>query len=86
MLALEGGGRVETLLVTLPVLLGGLVGKVRVGGLGSRLGDWPVLSAHEAVLPSLDPIAVCWYLLAASAGLRRDRVLDGRAEIGRAHV
>lgn len=83
MLALEGGGRVETLLVTLPVLLGGLVGKVRVGGLGSRLGDWPVLSAHEAVLPSLDPIAVCWYLLAASAGLRRDRVLDGRADMVR---
>jgi hypothetical protein len=54
---------------------------LRVGGLGSRLGDWPVLSARETLLPSLGSRAVCSYLLPASAGLRRDRVLEGRADM-----
>ncbi len=42
MFALEGGARVEALLITLPVALGGreTVDVLRVGGLtGSRLGD-----------------------------------------------
>lgn len=77
-----GGGRIEALLITLPVELGGREMVVlRVGGLGSRLGDWPVLSARETLLPSLGSRAVCSYLLPASAGLRRDRVLEGRADM-----
>lgn len=83
MFAREGGGRIEELLITLALALGGreTVDILRVGGLGSRLGDWPVLSARKTALPSLDSMAVCWYLLPASAGLRRDRVLEGRADM-----
>jgi hypothetical protein len=77
-----GGGRIEALLITLPVELGGREMVVlRVGGLGSRLGDWPVLSARETLLLSLSSRALRSYLLPTSAGLRRDRVLDGRADM-----
>jgi hypothetical protein len=75
-----GGGRIEELLVTLPVALGGLE-MVRVGGLGSRLGDWPVLSGRDTIIASPASTVVRSYLLPASAGLRRDRVLEGSADI-----
>jgi len=78
--ARAGGGRIEELLMTLPVALGGLE-IVRVGGLGSRLGDWPVLSVRETAMPSPGSTAVRSYLLPASAGLRRDRVLEGSADM-----
>lgn len=83
MFARDGGGRIEALLIALPVALGGRdrVETLRGGGLGSRLGDWPVLSTRETVLPSLGSVADRSYLLPASAGLRRDRVLEGSADI-----
>ena len=80
MFARAGGGRIEELLITLPVALGGLE-MVRVGGLGSRLGDCPVLSGREIAVPPPGSIAVRSYLLPASAGLRRDRVLEGSADM-----
>ena len=74
------GGRIEALLITLPVALGGLE-MVREGGLGSRLGDWPVLFVCGTAMPSPGSTAVRSYLLPASAGLRRDRVLEGSADM-----
>jgi len=82
--AREEVGRVAALLITLPVALGGreIVDVLRVGGLiGRRLGDWPVLCDREAGLTSLGSTAVLSYLLPASAGLRRDRVLEGMADM-----
>lgn len=86
MLARAEGGRIEALLTILLPALGGLVDVdviFRAGGrIGSRLGDWLLLSLGRGSGSFTLFSSGSWadsrvFLVPASAGLRRDRDREG---------
>jgi hypothetical protein len=91
MFAREGGGRIEGLPTALPAELDGLEDVdmgFRVEGLtGSRLGDWLLVSIDfdspcRALLSIDSAIGGRPYLLLpVSAGLRNERVREGKPDI-----